>query len=127
VTPHQWAVALTYRGGALGLRGTRRLELAKPAPTARTLGRFALELYVGKELIDRVRFDFPLLGDEVAGAATRWDSPLTFERGLATQATIVLPDSERATRALLVDRATGTVWPLPWPFSQLGDAGADRG
>jgi hypothetical protein len=35
----------------------------------------------------------------------------------------MLPHSERATRALLVDRATGNVWALPWPFRVAPDGG----
>jgi hypothetical protein len=97
------------------------------------MGRFAIELYVGKQLLDRVRFDFPLLGaDDFAGGSRRWDSPPSFERNLSTQAAVMIPHSERATRAILVDRATGQAWMLPWPFVPLApraDAGApaDRG
>ena len=127
VTRHQWIVDLGFRGGTVVFGGARRLQLAKPAGTPRAMGRFALELYVGKELIDRSRFDFPLLGaDELEGAG-RWDSPVSFERNLSTRAAVILPHSERATRAILVDRATGYVWALPWPFPSVADAGAGKG
>jgi hypothetical protein len=127
VTRHQWVVDLGFRGGVVLFGGARRVELAKPAGTPRAMGRFALELYVGKELIDRARFDFPLLGaDELEGAG-RWDSPVTFERHLSTRAAVILPHSERATRAILVDRATGSVWALPWPFPSAADAGTGKG
>jgi hypothetical protein len=88
------------------------------------MGRFAVELYIGKELIDRVRFDFPLLGaDELAGGERKWDSPPSFERKLSTTAAVMIPHSERATRVVLVDRASGRVWPLPWPFTARPDGG----
>jgi hypothetical protein len=124
ITRHQWVVDLGYRAGSIVFGGARRVELTKPTGTSRAMGRFALELYVGKELIDRVRFDFPLLGaDDYADTPRRWDSPLTFERQLSTRAAVILPHSERATRAVLVDRATGNVWILPWPFRAAPDGG----
>jgi hypothetical protein len=133
VTRHQWLLKLAYRSGQLVFRGARPLELSQPTATARAFGRFALELYVGKELVDRVRFDFPLLADELSsapsGAPRRGvapDSPLLFGPKLSTQASIALPDSQRATRAVLVDRATGTIWPLPWPLAGRIDGGLDR-
>ena len=128
VTRHQWIVDLGYRGGTVVFGGARRVELAKPSGTPRAMGRFALELYIGKELIDRVRFDFPLLGaDEYADMPRRWDSPPSFERHLSTRAAVMLPHSERATRAVLVDRATGNTWGLPWPFAAGVDAGTGKG
>lgn len=128
VTRHQWIIDLGYRAGTVVYGGSRRLELPKAAGTPRAMGRFAVELYVGKELIDRVRFDFPLLGaDDLPENPRRWDAPVSFERHLSTRAAVVLPHSERATRAVLVDRATGNVWALPWPFSASADAGAAKG
>jgi hypothetical protein len=128
VTRHQWVVDLGYRSGAVVFGGARRVELTKPAGTPRAMGRFALELFIGKELIDRVRFDFPLLGaDEYADTPRRWDSPLSFERHLSTRAAVILPHSERATRAVLVDRATGNMWALPWPFAVRPDGGTGKG
>jgi hypothetical protein len=128
LTRHQWVVELGYRAGAVVYGGARRIELTKPMATRRAMGRFAIELLVGKELVDRVRFDFPLLGaDELAGAPRRWDSPPSFERNLSTSVSVLVPQSERATRAVLVDRATGHVWPLPWPMVTRTDAGAPGG
>jgi hypothetical protein len=127
VTKHQWIVDLGFRAGSVVFGGARRVELAKPAGTPRAMGRFAVELYVGKELIDRARFDFPLLGADDLEGTGKWDSPVTFERHLSTRAAVILPHSERATRAVLVDRATGTVWALPWPFTPSADAGAGKG
>jgi hypothetical protein len=128
VTKHQWVIDLGYRAGAIVFGGARRIELAKPTGTPRAMGRFALELYIGKELIDRVRFDFPLLGaDDYADSPRRWDSPPSFERQLSTRAAVVLPHSERATRAVLVDRATGNQWVLPWPFRAPPEPGRYKG
>jgi len=38
----------------------------------------------------------------------------------------MIPHSERATRAVLVDRATGGAWLLPWPFVARADAGSTK-
>lgn len=130
ITRHQWVVDLRYRAGNITFGGARRVELAQATATARMMGRFALELYVGKQLIDRVRFDFPLLGaDELGGGPRRWDSLPSFERKLSTQSAVMIPHSERATRLLLVDRATGGAWVMPWPFATRADGGtaADGG
>jgi hypothetical protein len=127
VTRHQWIIDLRYRSGVVSYGGARRIELPSAMATPRLMGRFAVELYVGPQLLDRVRFDFPLLGgDELAGGASRWDSPPSFERKLSTRAAVMIPHSERPTRALLVDRSTGNVWSLPWPFVARADAGAPR-
>src|SRR5262249_40429926 len=68
VTRHQWVLDLRYRSGTLIYGGARHVELPSATPTVRMMGRFAVELYVGHQLLDRVRFDFPLLGaDELAG------------------------------------------------------------
>jgi hypothetical protein len=122
-TRQQWVIDLAYRAGEVSLRGARRVALARPTATARMMGRFAVELYVGRELLDRVRFNFPLLGagdGDLDG--TRWDAPPSFERGLSAGSAVMIPHSERTTRALVVDRATGRQWPVPWP-----PAGADAG
>jgi hypothetical protein len=128
VTRQQWVVDLRYRAGNIIFGGARQVKLAEATATHRMMGRFALELYVGKQLVDRVRFDFPLLGaDESGGGARRWDSPPSFERKLSTRTAVMIPHSERATRLLLVDRATGGAWLLPWPFSTGEVAPADGG
>jgi len=127
VTRRQWVIKLGYKSGQVSFRGAQRIELPKPSPTPRSFGRFAVELYVGKELVDRVRFDFPLLGaDDVGGDAPAGHAP-RFTALLSTQASVTVPHSERATRAVLVDRANGAVWPLPWPFVHSGDGGTERG
>jgi hypothetical protein len=115
-TRHQWVIDLAYGKGEVSVRDSRRIALPRPTPTPRMMGRFAVELYVGRELIDRVRFNFPLLGaGDWGDDDARWDAPPSFERGLSASAAVVIPHSERTTRALIVDRATGREWPLAWP------------
>lgn len=131
VTRHQWIFDVRWRDAAVSVRGVRRVELAKPAPTARNMGRFAIELWVGRELVERVRFELPLLGgDELSGKKRPWNAPPSFERLLTTSAAILVPHSARATRAVLLDRATGQTVTIPWPpaETEAADAGpADGG
>jgi hypothetical protein len=122
-TRNQWVLDLAYRAGEASMRDARRVTLPRPTPTVRMMGRFAVELYIGRELLDRVRFNFPLLGAaDIGDDTTRWDAPPSFERGLSASTAVMIPHSERATRAVIVDRATGRKWPLPWP-----PAGRDAG
>jgi hypothetical protein len=123
-TRHQWILDLRWSEGDMQLGGARRIELPRPTPTPRMMGRFMVELYIGRELLDRVRFDFPLLGaDEFAGAKRPREAPPAFEPKLKTSAAIMIPHSERATRAVLVDRATGRTLELPWPPDAAADGG----
>src|SRR5690606_11283415 len=88
----------------------------KPIVTARKMGRFAIELWIGQELVERVRFDFPLLALApsesvgIAGAA-----PPNLEARAHARQRVLVPAAPRARRAVLVDRATSKVVELPWP------------
>jgi hypothetical protein len=81
------------------------------------MGRFALELWIGQELIDRVRFDFPLLALEGPKtiARTPLHQPAAFRGKLAVS--VLVPASPRVRRALILDRATGKETELSWPPS----------
>jgi hypothetical protein len=108
----QWVFDLRWDRGDAWLLGVRKLELAAPQATPRAMGRFALELFEGRTLVERVRFDFPLLAvpDADGGAAA---PPLT--QKLRTRVGVVFPATARGTRLELWDRATGRRWSLPWP------------
>jgi hypothetical protein len=99
------------------------------------LGRFALEFWIGKELVDRVRFDVPLLEDPTKRKNRRFGSP---EFAVNTRLSVRLADSPRATSLVFVDRATGErqvfAWPpgsdgrlvaVSTPVSSSSDAGVD--
>jgi hypothetical protein len=120
VTADQWEFDLVYEKGTLRSKGVRHVVLERPTPTPRRFGRFAVELWLGKELIERARFDFPLLGGDVAAEGVKHplhDLP-RFAPGVETEARVLVPDSERATSAVLVDRLTGSAVPLTWPPAQ---------
>jgi hypothetical protein len=123
VTATWWEYSLEYTKGAARVVSVRRIDLAHPTATARHVGRFAFELWVGKELLDRVRFDFPLLALDMPPAGLR--HPLQeqprFAPGATTSTKILVPASDRATYGVLVDRLTGATQKIPWPPEQSGD------
>jgi hypothetical protein len=115
----QWVFDLRWDKGDVWLLGVQPMELAAPRETPRVMGRFALELYEGPALVERARFDFPLLGSYVAGDAGRASStsPVTFAQNLRTRIGVVFPSTARGNRLELWDRATNRRWSLPWPPS----------
>ncbi len=113
----QWVLDLRWDRGDVWLLGLHALELPQPQATPRAMGRFALELFEGPTLIERVRFDFPLLG-----AAAEPDASLSFSSKLRTRIGVVFPATKRGTRLELWDRATGRRWSLPWPPQAGADA-----
>jgi len=127
VEKSQWVFDLRWDRGDVWLLGVHALELPAPQATPRAMGRFALELFEGPTLIERVRFDFPLLGvpDEEGG--------ISLTRNLRTRIGVLFPATRRGTRLELWDRATNRRWALPWPVATAtagarvgSDAGAPR-
>jgi hypothetical protein len=110
----QWLFDLRWDKGEVFLLGTQPMELPAPRETPRAMGRFALELYEGPALLERVRFDFPLLGAVDPGDGG-WDSAPQLTRKLRTRIGVVFPATSRGTRLELWDRATNRRWALPWP------------
>ncbi len=119
----QWVFDLRWDRGDPWLLAVHALELPAPQATPRAMGRFALELFEGPTLVERVRFDFPLLG------TAEGDGGLSFARNLRTRIGVVFPATHRGTRLELWDRATNRRWSLPWPPREgdpaSGDAGGD--
>jgi hypothetical protein len=110
----QWVFDLRWDRGDVWLLDVRPLDLAAAQRTPRVMGRFALELFEGSALIERVRFDFPLLGAlEVLDAGLTSAPSLT--QKLRTRIGVVFPATSRGTRFELLDRATGRRWSIPWP------------
>jgi hypothetical protein len=109
----QWVFDLRWERGEVYLVGVHKVDMGAPHVTPRVMGRFALELYEGPTLLERVRFDFPLLGgDPDAGP---------FERKLKTRIGVFFPATRRGTRLELWDRARDQRWPLAWPPSEAPD------
>jgi hypothetical protein len=122
----QWQYALLYEGGTVSVEHVEKRTSPKPVATVRHMGRFALELWIGHELIDRVRFDFPLIAAEDVPGTTR--QPLHAGPSLGPHAiarmSVLIPASPRATRLVLVDRATGNAQEFPWPPDREPSAAA---
>jgi hypothetical protein len=116
-TPKQYELHLAHEDGRVTVESVRALTFRQPIVTARSMGRFALELWIGQELIDRVRFDFPLLALEgpKTSARTPLHQPAAFGGKLAVS--VLVPASPRVRRALILDRATGKETELSWPPS----------
>ena len=110
----QWVFDLRWDRGDVFLVGIHPLELPAPQATPRVMGRFALELFEGPTLIERVRFDFPLLGTPDLGDGG-WASPPSIIQKLKTRIGVVFPATQRGTRLELLDRATSRRWSVPWP------------
>jgi hypothetical protein len=116
LSAEQWVFDLQYARGDVLLLGTTVRTLEKPVATSRAFGRFALELWDRDTLIERVRFDFPLLG---AGVGTT-DAGVDFSKGLVSRIGVVFPKVAAKANAnehlVLVDRATGIRRALVWPL-----------
>jgi hypothetical protein len=140
----QWVYDLRYSAGDLYLLGIHRLELPAPQATPRAMGRFAIELYEGTTLLERARFDFPMLGDgrgifpapAAPGGAPEGGTKLPIEGrpitlNITSRVGVMFPAVARGTRVEIVDRAYDRHWPLPWPptemTAEIQDAGSSVG
>jgi hypothetical protein len=117
VTSRQWRYRFVYSKGNITVASVERKDFDRPVPTERRVGRFAVELWVGNELVDRVRFDFPLLAADPApeGRKRPLHADPAFGPGAETTREVLVPASDRATRAVLVDRLNGHIVTLAWP------------
>jgi hypothetical protein len=111
-----------YDAGKLVVSAPRARHFKEPLVTARRMGRFAIELWIGQELVERVRFDFPALGlqapSDPEGPRRPLYPPENFSKGVHVRQTVLVPAAARARRAVLLDRATGESQSLPWPPDQ---------
>ncbi len=111
----RWMFDLRYDKGDVLLLGSSKETFATPTASARTMGRFALELFEGPTLIERVRFDFPMLGGVPNDPGDGIRKPTDFESRLVTRIGVFFPATSRGTRLELWDRKTDQRWALPWP------------
>lgn len=112
----QYVVDLRWVHGDLYLVSMTTETFPDPRETPRVMGRFALELYEGKTLVERVRFDFP-------GLAVK-DTPETAKLNakVSTRIGVLFPAVSRGTHFELWDRVSDTRWPLPWPPADAASA-----
>ena len=114
VERQQWVFDLRWDKGEVYLVQVHKTDMGAPHSTPRVMGRFAIELFEGPTLIERVRFDFPMLG-AAEGPDAGWKTPPRFEPKLRTRIGVFFPATKRGTRLELWDRARDVRWPLPWP------------
>ncbi|MCS6901597.1 MAG: hypothetical protein RMJ98_16865 [Myxococcales bacterium] len=116
VTRKKWVYELVYYEGALFAPTPRQRDAGRPTETPRKMGRFAIELYNGPDLVERVRFELPMLnGDPFTNKPRPWNAPPDMERRVRVRVQVEVPMTDRANRAIFVDRATGHRVRLPWP------------
>jgi hypothetical protein len=117
-----------YKEGSVSVGSQKRETTPKPRDTARLVGRYAVELWIGCELVDRVRFGFPLQAAEQPKAPSArhpiHEQPSLTQNAQLTTA-VRIPLDPRATRAELVDRGTGRRSALAWP-PNLSEAKAPK-
>jgi hypothetical protein len=112
--------------GKVRVVAVKAVKLPQPIVTPRRMGRYAIELGIGQELIERVRFDFPgTAADEPTPEAKKsLRTPLDLGSRAIARVKLLLPHSPRVRRALLVDRALGTAQELEWPLPVIAAAAA---
>jgi hypothetical protein len=112
--------------GKVHVVSVKAVALPSPIVTPRRLGRYAIELSIGQELIERLRFDFPgTAADEPqVGPKKPLFAPLTLSERAIARVKLQLPQSPRVRRAVLVDRALNTATPLEWPLPAVPKAPA---
>ncbi|WP_438016369.1 hypothetical protein WMF18_36870 [Sorangium sp. So ce315] len=111
----QWVFEVQYAKGRGSIARVRPVKLQRPAATARVMGRFAIELYVGQELLDRIRFNVPLTGDAPERPSDVLLRRPTFDDGVTARLRVQMADNPRASWAKLVDRKTGVEQRFLWP------------
>ncbi len=110
----QWVFQIDVKQGVPSLGKVTPVTLKKAEATPRVMGRYALELYVGTEILDRLRFNVPLGGD---GPREGNDQPGRKKPEFRANAKffVRVADHARATRLRFVDRASGEVTVFFWP------------
>ncbi len=112
---------------APGIQNVNTVDLPKPESIERWTGRFALELFDRGVLVERVRFNFPMLGAEVHEG--RRSVAAAIDANVVTTADVAFPAVDRGDKLELRDRATGRRWQLAWPprIQALVDIPVDAG
>ncbi|MBK6517425.1 MAG: hypothetical protein IPM79_10630 [Polyangiaceae bacterium] len=114
----QWVFEMRAKDSVPSVAKVSALELSKAEATPRMMGRWALELYVGTELLDRLRFNVPLAGDTGHEKKEAGKNRPVFK--VNTKFFVRLADHPRATQLRLVDRATGDIQTFAWPPDKDG-------
>ena len=118
VRPYVWArrrvtATLVYRRGIVILKRIKVTRSAKPKRIRLFTGRFVARLFRGKRMINKVEFDFPLLG---AAATFTKEGARIVRRMTAKMRTVTrveLPWDTQADSVVIFDKATRKRYALP--------------
>ncbi len=116
----QWMFDVVVKRGVPEVERAHPVDFSKPAESPRVLGRFAFEIWVGQELLDRVRFDVPLMGGEQPIKSPKHPYPRPNFEEVTTRVEVRMADHPRAVYMLLVDRMTQKTTRYEWPPDALG-------
>ncbi|MFH2008377.1 MAG: hypothetical protein ABI333_17460 [bacterium] len=105
-------VTLGYDRGKLLQRSLRKRRFSKPRKIKRIVGRFLARLYAGKQLVDVVPFNFPLLAPAENFTPTGRRIAQRMEANLRTAVRIRLPYLSRINRIEIRDIGTRRHWAL---------------
>ncbi len=101
-------MTVRFNKGAVTVEKVRREKLGQKMVLPRHFGRFAAELYSGPTLVERIRFDFPLIADDdLAGD--------TYAKGLDVTVEVRIPESDRPNKLEIWDRASDRRWKFAYP------------
>ncbi|MBI2391769.1 MAG: hypothetical protein HYV09_19420 [Deltaproteobacteria bacterium] len=103
-----FVLTVKFDKGTVSIVNVKREKLATKAAVDRRFGRFAAELLSGPTLVERVRFDFPLINDDSVASEV-------YEKGLVVQIDVKIPDSDRPNKLEIWDRANDKRWSFPYP------------
>jgi hypothetical protein len=116
---------LELKEGKVSVVSVKAVKLSAPIVTPRRIGRYAIELSIGPELLERLRFDFPATAadDPVKpGQKKPLSAPLTLSERAIVRVKLLVPQSPRVRRAVLVDRGLETATELEWPLPEVPKA-----
>jgi len=103
-----FVLSVRFNKGEVTVTKVRREKLPVKAAVDRHFGRFAAELYSGPTVIERIRFDFPLINDDSNASDI-------YAKGLDVTVDVKIPDSDRPNKLEIWDRATDKRWKLDYP------------
>lgn len=103
-----FVLKVKYDKGNVSIVKVRHEKLPAKAAVDRRFGRFAAELYSGPTLVERIRFDFPLINDDTIATEV-------YEKGLTVDVEVKIPDSDRPNKLEIWDRANDKRWKFDYP------------
>jgi hypothetical protein len=115
---------LELNEGKVRVVSVKAVKFPSAIVTGRKLGRYAIELRIGPELIDRLRFDFPgtAADDPEIPGKKKLYAPLTLGARAIARVKLLVPQSPRVRQAVLVDRGLNTATALEWPLPEVAKA-----